>query len=505
MLLITFFCAFVFSTLGLGILLFSQLYFRTNNWRKDSLRIDYASENGIKIALAEVMRGFEDIPLPKLITEEEYQELREGLGNPGQNDLPGVLNLSFPIEILETTARVTWSSRAKITLESCSEGQAYFQARYTLSISAEGRTGSLRTGRKSSLRGRFDVLGGHIPLAAFPLLIDRNLDAGQQANFLSRNEIELVSWPGNLLPARPSFVAETVIPQTADSFVEKAMNIKIFRPQDLSPRKIRQVLGLEESEDPVSEGVYLIQNDLGLGGIYVEGDVDEVIVAIEEDFQVISFRMGDDSWLLKFSPSRSETYFDTPGADLFFDLVPLGIIIVSGKVKSFGGGTIDPSGKIVLSENEETPSLLQGVNLTLVASDEITITSHLIRQGVTWQDGIPYLKEKGGQLMIFSTGRDFWGDSPQDGGIAIGSDAPEQLKIQASLTAAGKGFSIRGEDKAVELAGSLQAADYVSSGARLKIYAQNPSGIQQSSAASVEASKPVVFISFFEILEWREH
>jgi len=102
MLLITFFCAFVFSTLALGILLFSQLYLRVNGWRKDSLRIDYASENGIKIALAEVMKSLQENSSPGLITEEEYQDLRQDLGTLGQNELPGILKLSFPIEILET-------------------------------------------------------------------------------------------------------------------------------------------------------------------------------------------------------------------------------------------------------------------------------------------------------------------------------------------------------------------------------------------------------------------
>ncbi len=504
MLLITIFCFFVFSTLALGLIFLSQLYLRMNGWRNHSLQMDYASENGIKAAFSEVMGTLHALPLPQVILDEDYEMLKRSLTNAQTRLLEEALGLHLPLEIHETEGNLEWSSQIETLLRGLEEGPTFCIAHLGLTIHSQGRIKGLSPLRKSSLDSQMDILVGNIPLFSFPFLVNKTFSPEERANFLTANEIEISSSTRDLISPQANFFDQPLIPQEADRLVEKAMNIKIFRPQDLSPRKLRQALGLEESDAPVPEGVYLLQNDLGLGGVYVQGNLQEMVFAIEEDFQVISFRMENGSWLLKFSPSRSETYFGSPPKHLFFSFIPVGIIIINGKVESLGGGVVDPNGEVVLAKDAEIPSLLQGVNLTLVASEKITITSHLIRQGISWREGIPYLKETSGQLIIFSTGQDLWADEAREGGITIGADSPSQMKLHASIVARGEGVLIEGKNKTIELVGSLQTTEYISSGTALKIFYHKPAEMAQSAEIAPLTQSRVLHLTRFEIEEWRE-
>jgi hypothetical protein len=269
--------------------------------------------------------------------------------------------------------------------------------------------------------------------------------------------------------------------------------------------RLRAVLGLEMSADPVPEGVYLMHDDLGLGGIYVEGDLDEMVPAIDGNLQVISFRRGDSLWRLEFCPSRAQTRFSTPEGDYTYELLPKGIIIVSGKIGSLGGGEVDAAGNVTLVKDRELPSILRGVDLTIVSSDAITISSHLIQQGVSWEKGIPYVKDSSSQLIIYSTGQDFWQGTARNGGIIIDAQAPSEVKIQASLTARGGGLTICGEGKEVEVLGSLQVSDYSSRENKITIsFDPRLTAANGRHENSARTSAPIVFLASFRILGWKE-
>ncbi len=504
MFIVTIFCFLAFSTLALGLVFLSQVHLKLNGLRKNSVLMDYASENGIKAGFHDLMKALGSIASPRVISRDDYERLRESTAKAHLRLVEETLERSFPVVIFDTEEELMWKSQTNCLFESFTEAENFFHAQFRLEIDSEGWLKSLPPRRNSSLESRIEISAGHAPLSFFPLLINKNLDPEKKRNFEKENEVQIILPPQNLSPVQASFVDEPLIPKEADGLIEKALNIKIFRPQDLSASKLRLVLGLEESDAPIPDGVYLIQNDLGLGGIYVQGDVKEMVTAIEGDYQVISFRMEKDSWVLKFSPSKSETLFSSPSGLLSFNLVPLGIIIINGTVESLGGGRVDASGEVRLVQDEEIPSLLSGVNLTLVASEKITITSHLIRQGVTWQGGIPYVKEKASQLVLFSTGKDLWQDEERGGGIAIGANAPEGVQVHASLTAQGDGFRIEGKNRDIRLVGSLQTTEYVAQGNRLQIFPRDPSDFMNAASFSPETKQPVLFLSYFEILAWKE-
>ena len=133
------------------------------------------------------------------------------------------------------------------------------------------------------------------------------------------------------------------------------MKIGVFRPGDLSPARLREVLGLEPSTEPVPDGVYLIRNDLGLGGVFVQGDLDEMILAIGGDSQIVVFRAAGAEWRLEWSPARSRTEFLTPEGASAYDLVPLPIVFVNGKVASLGGGVVGMDGRVEMCFDAEMP------------------------------------------------------------------------------------------------------------------------------------------------------
>jgi hypothetical protein len=495
----------VFSTLALSSIFLSQVYLRLGGFRKNSVLLEYSSENGLKSGFHHLLQAVSNSPRPVLVSEERLSQLREDAGNSGAKIIEATIGLPLPLEINEAEGAMNWRSRVDGRPENVSDDGDFFSARFEVRIDSEGGLKNFLAKRTSTLETRLGILAGHVPLAFFPFLLNKELNPDEKREFAARNNINIAWRPGDLLPPRPIIIEAPLIPQDASPLLEQALNIKIFRPQDLSNARLRAVLGLENSTDPVPEGVYLIRNDLGLGGVYVQGDVEEMITAIEQDFQVISFRTERGLWLLKFSPSQSKTYFETPLGTESYDLIPLGIIIVSGQIRSLGGGAMDPEGKIELIRDQEIPSLLQGVDLTIIASDKVNITSHLLRQGVKWQEGAPYLKENNGQLLIFSTGREFQADTQTEGGIVIGESSPPDIKIQASLTAQGEGFQIQGERTEVHIMGSLQATDYQPGPAKLDLVPLPLyPGLNDDSLRLPATAEPVLLLSSFETREWKE-
>lgn len=504
-LIVTAFLFLAFGTLALGMIFISRVYLKIGGQEKHSRLLEYGAENGIKEGLHHLLSSMANISRPAVISEDRCSELRNDALGLGCLLAEEVAGLRFPVELLAREEKITWRSRIECQNQSVVEHEGFVLARYGLPVEAEGRLDGLSFVRSASLCVRLEVLAGRIPLAAIPFFLNRDLPPEERDDFLEENRIAFSPSSRGLIPPQLSFSDAGLIPQDATPLLEKVLDIEIFRPQDISAARLRSVLGLEESHDPIPEGVYLIRNDMGLGGIYIRGDVEEVVAAIEEDFQVLSFRMESGYWILKYSPSQGRTIFRTPEEEEEFNLVPLGIIIVDGEIRSFGGGIVDEGGSVRLSPDLEVPSLLSGIDLTLVASGEITITSHLLQQGISWQDGIPYIRGEQAQLVIFSTGRDLWSGDSREGGISISGDAPEDLKVQADLSAGGRGLKVEGTDKTLRLLGSIQTTEYSSSGRRLQLTPRVSSMDRNGRPFHGPlTTQPVLFVSGIRAADWKE-
>lgn len=504
--LLTAFIFVIFSTLGMSMLYTTQIYLKLNSYKRLSFYQEYAAENGIKQAFYHLVKHLTSLSSPVSISDYEYYKLRENAHNQGILGAEKLLQNKLPLTYSQSWKNMTWESSINFFFKDLVEKKDYFQITYATFINSQGKLNNFSPHRETCLEAETKILGGKIPLNSMPILIDKKLNPNQKENYLQKNNITVFSEDNISLPPAVNFSEGELLPEDAYSQLSAALNINIFYPQDLSPIKLRKALRLELNNEPVPEGVYLIKDNLGLGGIFVQGDVQEMVLAIQENYQVISFLTNRGLWILKFNPSKSHTLFISPHSTSSYDLIPLGIIIVNGKIASLGGGIVEPSGNISMVKEKEIPCLLQGVRLSIICSEQITLSSHLIQEGVEWQEGIPYLKDSSSQLTILATGKDFLDHSPQKGEIVIHKHSPQNLKIQASITASGEGFNIEGQKKTVNLYGSIHTSNFSSSGNRLHFrfddrFLKDPTLLENTP----QTAHPLLYLSSFQLRQWNEY
>jgi hypothetical protein len=495
----------VFSALGLAMVHASGVHMKINGYRRLSVLLDCASENGLKRGLRDVSARLETDGILAPVADERVAALRldadAAFGPLLENALGGV----FPRTVSESFDGLVWESLAQCRLAGLEDRGGYFRVSAALLIEASGGLARSRARRRSVLEGSIGLLAGRLPLAAIPLYIAGPIAASDRAAFLEANGISFPRRSGEVVGAGLTSTAGGVIPDFPDEIVARALNLGVFRPGDLSPAALRQALGLEPSPEPVPEGVYLVRDDLGLGGVFVEGDLDEMVLAVRGDAQVVVFRAGEAEWRLEWSPVQGRTEFRTPEADFIYDLVPLPIILVNGVIASLGGGTVGPDGRLEISLDDSTPAVLDGVELAIVSADKVTISSHLVLEGVRWQEGIPYAKGTEAQLVIHAAGRDLVSGAAVEGGLAVAESAPAELKLQGSLTAASGGFRIEGEAKEIELLGSLHADAFDGNGSALALFRDDraASGVFPRSSPLTDSSYLALYA--LRVLAWSEY
>ena len=495
----------VFSGLGLAMIHAAGIHLKINGFRKFAVLLDCASENGLKRGFRDLTERLEAAGPLAAVAAERVEGLRVSPATEFPLLLEDALGAIFPRVIEETFNEMTWESRATCGLGKLADMGGYFRISAALRIEASGGLSRVKARRLSVLEGSLGLLAGRLPMPAIPLFIGKDMTDGQKAAFLGESGIRFLQKPGEVLRPGLSASAEGVLPGDPGPAVAKALNIGVFRPGDLTPARLREALGLEPSTEPVPAGVYLIQNDLGLGGVFVQGNLEAMILATSGDAQVIAFRADGAEWVLEFSPARSRTDFRAPEGSFAYDLVPLPIVIVNGKIESLGGGYVAGDGRVEMALNEETPSVLSGVDLTIVSSDKITISSHLILQGVRWQDGVPYVKDSRAQLVIYSAGRDVVSGEIRDGGVAVAAEAPANLKLQASITAASGGFSIGGTGKNVEILGALHADGYSGNGNALAIARDERAMAGEFPENAPLTAAPQLVFTSLKVLAWKEY
>jgi hypothetical protein len=499
------FTLFIFTVLGLGMLYLSQIYLKFSAYKKNSVLLDYASENGIKEAYHLLLNSLQQASSPPILSSKEMGHLVEDALKDGNRIIEKLIETETPLHHSSGWESLRWESWTSFSLKKFEEKEDYADAVYQALIQSEGKIDGFSPKRESSLECEMEILAGHIPLPRIPLLIDKNLTPEQREEFRRKNNIKISSSGQTHRPSQITFAGENLLPKEATSQLWKALKIKMFYPQKLSNTKLRAALRLEESKEPVPEGVYLIKDDMGLGGIFVQGDVEELILAVDEDFQVVSFLTSCGRWILRFSPSKGKTIFETPSEYHFYQHIPLGIIIVRGEIRSLGGGIAGPAGNIMLIKDEEIPSILNGVNLTIISSDKITISSHLIHQGFRWQEGVPYLKDSQSQLIIFAAGEDPLEEGETEGEIVIEENSSDELKIQASLIASGKGLTAEGKGKTIHILGSLQTSDLTIQKNNLKItFDQRLVEEEVLLQNAPKTKKPILYLASFKAMEWKE-
>ncbi len=490
--------------LGIGILCLSQWHARTASYGRRSLALSAAAENGLKTGFADLVERLRSAGAWREIAPERVDELRAAAA-PGSDGLAEeAFGTSFPLAREGEWETWLWRSSAEPGLRTVADAPGYFIATFDLPVRSTGRLRAFAPSRPAVLESEIAIAAGFLPLPMVPLHVASPAAGGGGEEFLAVNGIRIARPEGSPVRPAPLIREASLVPDGSLPLVEKALKIRIFRPQDLTPDKLRPALGLEPGTDPVPDGVYLARDDLGLGGVFVRGDLDELVAAIDGDTQVLDFRMDAGEWVLRFSPAAGRTSLRSPSGAEEFSGVPNGIVIVDGAVAAFGGGVAGGDGRAVLSP-DPVPAVLSSVRLTIMCSGRVTIATHLVLQGVTWRDGVPYLRDSQAQVIVFSTGREVAGGESPEAGIVIGAGGPDGIKIQASLAARGAGLTIEGRGRTVELLGSLAADGYASGGNALTLVPdQRMAGGGGEPGLAPAAASPLLALVRFRTLAWKE-
>lgn len=489
--------------MGLGMIYITQAHLALSGLKRNSQLLDQTCENGIKIGYGQLTEILSSAYSPVVMTSDEWEKLKEDSITGGTETIETILHEKVPISRNMVWEDQIWDLLISFKQNKHQENQTYFSAAYTACIRCAGQLKNFKPQKISSLLVSIDIFAGNLPLSLFPFLISQNIPEQKKSSFLKDNQIELI--PGNILPQTPQIIfdEQQLLKGFQQELIEKTFKIKLFKPQDLSASRLRTILGLEPSDNPIPEGVYLIKDDLGLGGLFIQGDVLELGLAVYEEYQVVSFTMEIGCWILMFSPQKSLTFFITPEGEENYDLLPLEIIIINGNVFSLGGGIFSPPDTIEIIKDQEIPAIMNGINLTIVASEKITISTHLLYQGLKWEQGMPYVKESDTKLHLFTSGQDVFGNETENTGVKIGDDSPDDLKIQASITAAGEGLLVEGTRKDISLFGSLQINEISSGLNRMRIMIDDRfllnKGLLENSPA---ATKPVRYLQSYQPEEW---
>ena len=491
------------SVLALGIVHLSQIHLRLVGYKINAVRLDLAAENGLKDGFARTSGLLDTAPIPQHLTSAEYEELRWDATQEGQEIVRILLNAEPPLVQEGQTSSQSWSSQVDFSPDRLRLYDFYFTAVYRVRISTRAQVHNFPAHREAWLEAQLEARAGRIPLPLFQIIMGGAGEIESWDEFLESNNITLAG-PIPQQPGQPSLAAgEDLLPEAADELIQEAFNIEIFRPQDLTPAKLREAIGLEPSEEPIPDGVYLIRDDLGLGGIFVQGDVEEMILAIDSGYQVASFRQDEDLWILKYNPILQRTVFKTPADEQTFDLAPRGVCIVEGSILSLGGGILDGSGIPVPADDQEVPCVLNGVDLTIVCSDQIVLTSDLIHQGVTWQDGIPYIKDGESQLHLLASGQNIQGEDSGTGEIILRPVGQDGLTIQAGLTSTKGGIRIEGENKTIDLMGSLHFPEFVPQSNSLNLFLDSGLLNDESRLQNAPLTRfPILMHSGLRITAW---
>jgi len=502
--LMTVFVFFLFSSIGLGLCFLARTYREWSACKTDAILLAGAAENGVRAGFNDLIAALAARRFPLELTDLRYAGLRAATLDRKTDLVEEILGLPLPLRLPETAGELAWSADTDFEVDRLTDGISFIAVDFLGTIDARGRLARRPRGKRTALDVGLSTAAGRIPLAAFPFLIAGEDGPERMSALIAEKKVVLAPLEGNRVGLPAAAVGRNLIPRDAAPLLAETLKIKMFTPDRIPLSALRKALGLPAVDEPVPDGAYLIVDETGLGGIFVQGDVEEMVLGAAGGRQAVQFRLEGGTWRVWFSPSENRTGFESPAETRVYDGTPRTIIMVNGKISSLGGGIVNPDGSLTLSDRTDIPSILAGIPMTIVSSGETVLTSHLIQEGVQWRQGLPYLKDSTARLFIYASGADLIDGTQTVGLIRVDEDAPSDLFLQAALTAA-DGIRIDGSGKTVTVSGGVQAAAVDPGGSRMNIIPDGrlPAALWTSESAP-RSTVPVVFVTGLEALRWTD-
>ncbi len=488
----------IFMTLGVSLLVNSGLFLQTHGLRKLTRLTSCAAENGIKQAWNRVEARAEEVFSGTEIDQETFLDLKQAPESKGLEIIRSLLEAGS-VGQEDDFSGLRWETVASAGLAELYSDEHYLKATFGFNIKSSGRVQEFAGARIEEVKCELVLLAGHLPLDQVPAAISK--EGIKEGDLNNLKVLSLV--PGPTAVAGPKIVSKRFIPDYALPLLSRGL--KILKPGSLPNWLLRRALGLEPGSEPVPDGVYLVQDSLGPGGIYVQGDLSQLLLGIDSGFQVIQFKQGESLWLLRFNPTIAKTSFISPSGSQNFNELPVPLIMINGRVLELAAGRADSSGVLKVADGEDAPAFLGGLKLTIVCSGKISLTTNLFSNSLDWREGLPYLRSKQSQLIIWSTGKDFQSEEVVDGGISLLGEAGRRAVFEASLIAGGQGFSAEAAGGKINLIGSLAATVLDTGQTEITTYTlpSSPLSLLSEPDLRVYSGTALLHLSHIKILEWR--
>lgn len=271
--------------------------------------------------------------------------------------------------------------------------------------------------RTGSAQISVDLLKGRIPLDEIPLFISGTAPENME-RFLETMKIRAPR------PERP------VVAKPEVEFRLKAYLLDCFKIKGtaLGWPEIREKLHLEISDEPIEEGLYLIQEGETVEAVFIQGDVDRLRFSIDGDKQVMTIYFHNTPYCLKYIPGQCtfETWESREESRGCFREK----IMVNGNIWNL--------------EQEGAAAFVEGARIQVLTAGKIVIRSSLNPE-------LPVLKKiTVSHIALISTAKNLVSQKEVEAGIVL--NAQEDIQIHATLISAGK---VINQGRKVRIDGSL--------------------------------------------------
>jgi len=219
-----------------------------------------------------------------------------------------------------------------------------------------------------------DILSGKIPLSVFPFFLNKNVDVPVET-FLKENNIINKS-------RKNVIVGDVETELDVSRFLLDSLKIS---GTVLGWREIREKVGLELSDEPIAEGIYLILDEGIVATIFIQGDIERVIFSIDSQDHMQKIRLIKETEPYEIQYKPGQDYFTCWNPLIETETMFAEKIIVNGSVWSIeqeggaafvasAGIVLFVSGKAVIHSNLETETGDDHFNLREIKLTTLTLT-----------------------------------------------------------------------------------------------------------------------------------
>lgn len=300
----------------------------------------------------------------------------------------------------------------------------------TIFVSAETNNRLIKSG------AAVDILSGKIPLALIPFFVHQKINTAEE-NYLSENRIDLINTQNPVINDIP-------IDFDISDFLIDSLKIS---GETLSWSKLRERFGLEISDEPLKQGIYLVSEGDAIESVFIQGDLQRLIFTAGDDTQKLEFHLQDGTYELTYIPG--EPYFFCPDPLIGNCLLFKEKIIVNGNVWS-------------LEQGHGTRAFREDSNLTLLVSGQTVIRTSLETRNLD-------LKKLKLNNLTLVCGHHSLFDPPETPARIL-VESNDQIHVQASVLVNG---ILENNSEQLQITGSL-FADEIRNQGRIQLSARKP-------------------------------